>query len=185
VRGFIAGNVTSFPPGSINHFEQQHFFLVNLPDGGFVALHDLSSRQQELKGDCRVHYEENAVLVHTDDSLLPRRANARACWNAFLPASPDAKACVTYDMNLLQGLQASRPICVSLNATDEISSAAILRRLHYRHPVLSADAINAQGLLESLNGRDRVYYCGAYFGYGFHEDGVTSAMAVARRVHAR
>jgi hypothetical protein len=86
VHGFIAGNVTSFPPGSVNYFEAQHFFLTNVPDVGFVARYDRSSRQQELNGDCRVHYEDTAgtgtlpPLAGTTGALVEDCNNGRAVW---------------------------------------------------------------------------------------------------------
>ena len=86
VHGFLAGNVTTFPPGSVNYFEQQHVFLTHLPDGGFVALYDRSSRQQELKGDCRVHYEDAAgtgtlePLPGTTGALVEDCNSGRAVW---------------------------------------------------------------------------------------------------------
>jgi hypothetical protein len=128
------------------------------------------------------HYVENEVVLHTDERLLPRRA--RACWNALVPIAPDEPVRVTYDMNLLQGLEAPRAICVTLNRGDVIAPACVVRRLRYRHPMLQPETLVARGRVEALSGADRVHFCGAYLGYGFHEDGVRSAMDVARRIDA-
>jgi predicted NAD/FAD-binding protein len=133
----------------------------------------------------KIRYVDNEVVLHTDGRFLPRSPHARACWNAAVRRDPAAPVVVTYDLNLLQRLGASRPICVSLNAGDEIAQHAVLRRLHYRHPVLDVDAVTRMHRIDSLSGRNRVHYCGAYVGYGFHEDGVRSAMAASEAILAR
>jgi len=129
-------------------------------------------------------YVENEVVLHTDERLLPRHTRARACWNALVPSAPDEPVRVTYVMNLLQGLGAPRAICVSLNCNEAIAPTCVIRRLRYRHPLLEPATLAARRRVEALNGADRVHFCGAYLGYGFHEDGVSSAMDVARRIDA-
>jgi predicted NAD/FAD-binding protein len=132
-------------------------------------------------------YVENDVVLHTDDRLLPRRPRARASWNAVVPASSTEPIRVTYDMTRLQGLDAPQAICVTLNARDgrdAIDPARIVRRFRYRHPLLAPDAAAAAERVAALDGADRIHYCGAYLGYGFHEDGVRSAVETVARIDA-
>jgi predicted NAD/FAD-binding protein len=144
-----------------------------------------SPTPQERAAFGAFRYVENEVVLHTDESMLPSRAHARASWYAVLPEHPGEPVCVTYDMNRLQRLGAPGAVCISLNATDRIAPHTIAKRFRYRHPLLRSDLLDVQRRVEALNGERGVHYCGAYLGYGFHEDGVVSAMAVARRIAGR
>lgn len=126
-----------------------------------------------------IPYQVNDVVLHTDCSLLPRNPRAWASWNYRLPATPSALPTVTYHMNHLQGIQSREPFLVTLNETERIHPGAILGRWTYSHPTYSRDAIAAQARHAELNRAGRVHFCGAYWGYGFHEDGVQSAIALA------
>ncbi|MEM9660123.1 MAG: FAD-dependent oxidoreductase, partial [Planctomycetota bacterium] len=125
-------------------------------------------------------YQANRAVLHTDASLLPRRRRAWASWNFLVLPDEERPAAVTYDLNRLQRLGANAPICVTLNPPAEIPADKTLAETTYHHPLYSAAAIRAQGFHDSVN-RDRTYFCGAYWGNGFHEDGVNSALAVCRR----
>jgi len=127
-----------------------------------------------------IHYSANDVVLHTDTRLLPRTRRAWASWNYRLGDPELAPAAVTYNMNILQGLQAPATFCVSLNQTALVDPAQILARFSYAHPQYSQGALAAQARQEQLQGQRHSYFCGAYWGNGFHEDGVNSALAVAR-----
>jgi predicted NAD/FAD-binding protein len=122
----------------------------------------------------------NEAVLHTDENLLPRRAAARASWNYLLQKDPQAPATLTYDMNRLQNLPTPERYLVTLNAKHLIDPAKILREMHYQHPLYTLAAIRAQSRWEEISGLDRIHYCGAYWRYGFHEDGYWSALRVAR-----
>lgn len=122
----------------------------------------------------------NAVVLHTDRSLLPALPRARASWNYLLADDADRPPTVTYDLNRLQGLDTPERYCVTLNPQVEIDETKVLRRLVYRHPLYTREAIRAQSGWASVSGVNRTHYCGAYWGYGFHEDGLVSALNVAR-----
>jgi predicted NAD/FAD-binding protein len=109
---------------------------------------------------------------------LPRCRRAWASWNSYVPAEEGRPVILTYNLNRLQGHSSPDPICVTLNATEAIDPGRILRRIVYHHPVYSRAALAAQKRFHEINGKNRTYYCGAYWGYGFHEDGVRSALAV-------
>ncbi len=126
-------------------------------------------------------YQANDAVLHTDPALLPRRRRAWASWNYYIPPDEGGRATVTYNMNILQGLESRLPFCVSLNRTSDISPGRILARMTYHHPVHSPASATAQKQRRRIDGIDRIHYCGAYWGYGFHEDGVLSALEVTRR----
>lgn len=125
-------------------------------------------------------YADNDVVLHTDTRLLPRRRLAWASWNYRLAASAGKAAAVTYDMNILQGLQSSTTFCVSLNQSAAIDPSKILARYTYAHPQYSLEAVAAQARWSELQGARHSFYCGAYWANGFHEDGVVSALRVVQ-----
>ncbi len=140
-------------------------------------LEDPTPREREVLS--AFAEQENEAVLHTDVSLLPRARRAWSSWNVHL-GRPTDRVAVTYDMRRLQRLSASVPVCVTLNATAAIDPARVLRRFVYHHPVYTRAAVAAQARREAISGVARTYFCGAYWGYGFHEDGVESALAVAR-----
>jgi len=132
-------------------------------------------------------YQRNEAVLHTDASLMPRRRRAWASWNYHVTDPPSDLPTVTYWMNNLQGLpelgaDGERQFLVTLNRTSAIDPAHVLRRFVYHHPIYSSGAVNAQSRHAEIDGAHGVHFCGAYWGYGFHEDGVRSGLAVARRM---
>ncbi len=158
-------------------------------DQALALLADPSERERELLG--AIPYQRNEAVLHTDRSLLPRRRRAWASWNYHLgvkadDGAPAAGRCmVTYHMNRLQALHADREFCVTLNRTAAIDPDQIIRTLQYAHPVFTPAGIAAQARRHEISGRNRTHYCGAYWGAGFHEDGVSSALRVVRELGAR
>lgn len=128
-------------------------------------------------------YQTNEAIVHTDPSVMPSRQRAWASWNYRTRAtnneSIDAPVEVTYYLNRLQNFTAPQPVLVTLNPAGPVAEEHIIKRLNYAHPCYTHDSIQAQTILPSMQGYRQVYYCGAYGGYGFHEDGVKSGLAVA------
>jgi predicted NAD/FAD-binding protein len=149
-------------------------------DQALALLGDATDREHELLG--AIPYQPNEAVLHTDATLLPRRRRAWASWNYHLLADPPGKTTVTYHMNRLQSLRTEQQFCVTLNRTEAIDPAAIIRKVDYAHPVFTAAGEAAQGRHEEISGRHtRTHYCGAYWGWGFHEDGVKSGIRVAER----
>ena len=145
-------------------------------DQALAMLRDPSPTEHELLGS--IPYQHNEAVLHTDGRLLPRRRAARAAWNYHLPAEPEERSTVTYWMNHLQRLQgADRDYCVTLNRTAAIDPARIIRRIDYSHPVFTPAGVLSQSRHREISGTaSRTHYCGAYWGWGFHEDGVRSAI---------
>jgi uncharacterized protein len=150
--------------------------LATHSDQALAMLEDPSEAERDVLGAIR--YQPNDVVLHTDHSLLPRRPRAWASWNFHLQDEPVGRTTVTYHMNRLQTLHADREFCVTLNRSAEVNPAAVIRSLRYDHPVYTPAALAAQSRWPELSGRRRTHFCGAYWGYGFHEDGVVSALRV-------
>jgi predicted NAD/FAD-binding protein len=149
-------------------------------DEALALLADPSEEERRLLGAWR--YQENHTVLHTDPAVLPPRRRARASWNFVREAgsSDDAPVSVSYWMNLLQGLEARRDYCVSLNRRLAVREESVIARLVYHHPAYTGDSLATQYSLPALNCRRATYFCGSYFGYGFHEDAVRAGAAVGR-----
>lgn len=145
-------------------------------DQALRLLADPSAAERDILG--AIPYQENEAVLHTDTRLLPRRRLAWAAWNYHIPRESQARVAVTYNMNLLQHLAAPETFCVTLNYGDRLDPARVLYRTVYHHPLLTPAAVAAQQRRAEISGVNRTWYCGAYWGYGFHEDGVNSALAV-------
>lgn len=148
------------------------------PDQALAMLEDATLEERRVLG--AFEYQANDTVLHTDVGLLPRRKAAWASWNYHLPIAPAERATVTYHMNRLQRLTCATQFCVTLNRTEAIRPDAILYRTTYEHPVYDHGALAAQREWDQVN-QDRTYFCGAWWGHGFHEDGVVSAVRVADR----
>lgn len=122
----------------------------------------------------------NEACLHTDLRLLPRLPEARASWNYNLHTNNGHAATVTYHMNRLQSLQTPEDYCVTLNGNEWIDPAKVIRRMTYYHPIFNAQAVTAQSRWAKISGQNRTHFAGAYWFYGFHEDGLNSALRVAR-----
>ena len=147
-------------------------------DQALALLADPSQAEQEILG--ALPYADNDVVLHTDTRLLPDRKLAWASWNYRLTSAAQTQAAVTYDMNILQGIDSATTFCVSLNQTSMINPLKVLARYTYAHPQYSLAAVAAQNRWEELNGTRHTHYCGAYWANGFHEDVVVSALRVAQ-----
>ena len=153
-------------------------------DETLALLTDASAAEREVLG--AVAYQANVAVLHTDASVLPRRQAAWAAWNyqGGTGTSPTAqpRVCLHYLLNKLQPLPFAQAVVVSLNPLQAIDPALTLGRFHYAHPVFDLAAIRAQSQLPDLQGHKGTFFCGAWTGYGFHEDGLKSGLAVAARI---
>jgi predicted NAD/FAD-binding protein len=153
-----------------------HVVVATHSDQALALLADASPAERSILG--AIPYRENDVVLHTDCSVLPQRRRAWASWNYEIAASRSHNAVLTYNMNILQGIEAPVTFCVTLNDNDHIDDSKVLRRLRYAHPVFTMPGIAAQRRWGEISGEHRVWYCGAYWHNGFHEDGVVSAQRV-------
>ncbi|WP_444931201.1 NAD(P)/FAD-dependent oxidoreductase [Microbulbifer sp. SSSA002] len=147
-------------------------------DQALQCLIDPSDRERQLLE--AIPYATNSVVLHTDTALLPRYRRSWSSWNYQLCGGRDALPVLTYNMNILQGLDTEKTYCVTLNAEERIDPRLVLGRFEYAHPQFSVAGTCAQQQWERINGVNRTWFCGAYWANGFHEDGVTSALRVAQ-----
>jgi uncharacterized protein len=149
-------------------------------DQALALLADPSAAEREILGAMR--YQRNEAVLHTDALLLPRRRRAWAAWNYHLLATAGDAVAVTYNMNALQGLKSPEPFCVTLNRSSAIDPTKVIARMMYEHPRYDHAAVAAQRRRAEITGVNRTYFCGAYWGFGFHEDGVRSGLAVVEEL---
>ncbi len=147
-------------------------------DQALALLADPTEQEKQVLG--AIPYTPNSVVLHTDATLLPKRKAAWASWNYRLDNNTERAAVVTYQMNILQGIESSKPLCVTLNCDDAIDDNKVLRKFTYHHPVFNSESLAAQQRRDEINGHNNSYFCGAYWYNGFHEDGVRSAVDVAK-----
>jgi predicted NAD/FAD-binding protein len=152
-----------------------YVFFACHSDQALRMLTDASEAEHMILS--AIPYQQNSVFLHTDVSLMPKRKLAWAAWNYHLPAKPSNKVAVTYNMNILQNIDCPQPILVTLNHTDNINPAKIIKRLQYTHPVYTIAGAAAQARHAEISGHNRTGFAGAYWLNGFHEDGVKSALA--------
>ena len=131
-----------------------------------------------------IPYQDNTAILHSDENVLPRRPLARAAWNYHLNESVSDLASLTYNMNILQSLQCKKSYNVSLNYHN-IDESKIIRRIKYQHPVFTLEGIKAQQRYKEINALNNCFYAGAYWRYGFHEDGVVSALRAVASVREK
>ncbi|HEV7481595.1 MAG TPA: FAD-dependent oxidoreductase [Solirubrobacterales bacterium] len=162
--------------------ELDQVVIATHSDQALAMLADPSEPEREVLGS--IPFQRNEAVLHTDKTMLPRRRTAWSSWNFHLAAEPRAGSTVTYWMNSLQRLRAKREYLVTLNRGDEIDPEKVLRRFEYDHPVYTAEGVAAQGRHAEISGVRRTHYCGAYWGWGFHEDGVVSALRACEGIAA-
>jgi len=155
-----------------------HVVIATHSDQALAMLTDPTKAEVETLS--AFPYQENEVVLHTDATLLPRRHLAWASWNYHLLRAGQNRVAITYNMSILQSLCSPQPFCVTLNRSNDIDPAKIIRRITYHHPVYTTHGVAAQKRHHSMNGVNRTSFCGAYWGYGFHEDGVKSALTVCQ-----
>jgi len=152
-------------------------------DQALKMLSDATQEEKNILG--AIQYQQNAVVLHTDISLLPSRKLTWSSWNYLLQTEKLQPPVLTYSMNILQGLTSDTEFCVTLNATAKIDPQKILGQYEYAHPVFSKEAMQAQTQWSSINGVNKTWFCGAYWFNGFHEDGVNSALRVVKELGAQ
>ncbi len=160
-----------------------HAIIAAHSDQALAMLDDPSDREREILG--AIAYQPNLAVLHTDAALLPPQKAAWASWNYFIPRAHSGRVALTYYMNMLQNIKADTPFLVTLNMPEAIDPKKEIFRTTYHHPVYTPASLAARKRWKEISGIHRTHYCGAYWTYGFHEDGVKSALAVAAHFGAR
>ena len=164
----------------MGHESFDHVILACHADTSLALLCDASPVERDILG--AFPYQANEAILHTDVSMLPRVRRAWASWNYHIPKEESGQVSVTYNMNMLQNLASKSTFCVTLNRDGAIDPVRILRRIHYHHPIYTTQRAAAQSRHHEVINFNRTSFCGAYWGYGFHEDGVKSGLAVAKAI---
>ena len=159
-----------------------YVFVACHSDQALSVIKDTTLDEREVLGAIR--YQPNEAILHTDDSLMPARRRAWAAWNYHIPLKPDRHVAVTYNMNILQGLNTHNHYLLTLNNDQQIDAKKIIRTVKYEHPVFSRESVAAQQRQADIN-CDRTFFCGAYWRSGFHEDGVVSALNAIKHFEER
>lgn len=162
--------------GTDHRFDQ--VVIAAHSDQALRMLADPSPAETQILG--AIGYQENFTVLHRDVSLMPSLRAAWASWNYRIPRTALDRVALTYNMNLLQNLPPHDPFCVTLNMAHAIDPAKKIKEILYHHPIYDPVSLAARKRVEEISGVNHTWYCGAYWGYGFHEDGVNSALAVAR-----
>lgn len=165
-------------PGDEFRFDK--LVVATHPDQALKLLDDASDDENRILGAWT--YSANETVLHTDDSVLPRKDEARSSWNYLMDGcgADGAQVRITYDLTRLMSLGTTERYCVTLNQTDRIDPSKVIMSTVYDHPVYTLESLRAQRELSDLQGRDHTYFAGAYHGWGFHEDGCRSGVEVAR-----
>lgn len=158
-----------------------HIVLASHADQSLAMLTDATEEEKRVLG--AFTYQKNYAYLHGDESIMPKR---RACWSSWnYSADTTNQVAVTYWMNRLQGIDNHYPLFVTLNPTQPIAKEKVYDEHLFEHPVFTREAIAAQALIPSIQGKRNIWFCGAYQRYGFHEDGLMSGIAVAKALGAR
>lgn len=160
-----------------------HVVLAGHSDQSLQLLKDISPAEKRLLG--AIKYQPNRAVLHTDAACLPHNRRTWSAWNYQSRGGSAPEVCVHYLINKLQPLPFSRPVIVSLNPIDEPDPARVIASYDYAHPVFDRAAIAAQQDLHLIQGKYNTWFAGAWTGYGFHEDGLKSGLAVAQAIETR
>ena len=192
IRSF-RDNIRTETPVSAIHRSATHVDIVTERygterfDAVFIATHShqaLKLLDNPTKAETEVlgaiPYQKNEAVLHTDELLLPKRKLAWAAWNYHILEQSNDKVALTYNMNILQGIESDHTFNVTLNNHDAINPARVIKTVEYEHPLFSPDSVTAQERHAEVNGTFRTWYCGAYWRNGFHEDGVVSAIEAVK-----
>jgi len=158
-------------------------FLACHSDQALAILADATPLEREILG--AIPYQKNEAVLHTDTRLMPRARRAWAAWNYHVLPEEGGRVALTYNMNILQSLDAPEPFLVTLNHNDAIDPARIVKRIRYEHPLYTREGVAAQARQHEINGPLNTYFCGAYWRFGFHEDGVVSTLQALEHFRQR
>jgi predicted NAD/FAD-binding protein len=159
--------------GAVEDFD--HVVLAVHSDEALAMLADPTPEERDILET--IPYQQNLTMLHTDTHILPKRKRIWSSWNYCIPGERQKRPVITYDMNILQSLQAPEEFCVTLNRAGDIDPKRVIGTYDYAHPVFTTASPAAQKRHKEISGQNRTHYAGAYWGYGFHEDGVNGALA--------
>ena len=173
-------NVRLYYGSSNEYFDYDHVVFATHANDTLRLIKNPTENEKKILKNFK--YKKNIAYLHNDDFLMPRNKKAWSSWNSILDKSDTSKCCVTYWLNKLQNLKTKKNYFLTLNPIVDIDNKKIIKKIEFTHPFYDMQAINAQKYLTELQGVNNSWFCGSYFGYGFHEDGLNSAITVAKKI---
>ena len=164
-----------------DHNEKEEFNAVILAchsDQALKILEDSTNQEKEILAN--IPYQLNQAILHTDTSVLPKNKKMWSSWNSYIPKEQNSNVSLTYNMNILQSIKSKNTFCVSINMENNINPSKIIKKINYSHPTFNKKSVFAQSQKNKISGIKNTYFAGAYWRYGFHEDGVLSALDVCK-----
>ncbi len=164
-----------------DHNEKEEFNAVILAchsDQALKILEDSTNQEKEILAN--IPYQLNQAILHTDTSVLPKNKKMWSSWNSYIPKDQNLNVSLTYNMNILQSIKSKNTFCVSINMENNINPSKIIKKINYSHPTFNKKSVFAQSQKNKISGIKNTYFAGAYWRYGFHEDGVLSALDVCK-----
>ena len=158
------------------YLDYDHVILASHADQSLKILEEPTSEEDKILK--RFSYVSNKAYLHIDENLMPLRKSAWSSWNSI---TKDNRTCITYWLNKLQNLKTSKNYFLTLNPVEQINNNKILKKIDFTHPYFNKENVKLQKDLHKLQGKKRTWFCGSYFGYGFHEDGLKSSIELFRK----
>jgi len=165
---------------SNEYFEYEKVIFAVHADEALRLINEPTENEKKILENFQ--YKKNIGYLHNDERLMPRRKKAWSSWNSILDKNDGKKNCITYWLNKLQNLKTKKNYFLTLNPFISIEDEKIIKKIYFSHPFYDMKTVNAQKLLSELQGINNSYFCGSYFGYGFHEDGLNSGINVSNRL---
>ena len=164
--------------GENEFFNYDKVILATHADDALSIIENPSIDEKKILSN--FSYKENFAYIHTDENVMPKNKNAWSSWNSLMNKNNVAKNSITYWLNLLQNLKCEENIFLTLNPYFEIDNSKILKKVRFTHPYFDQSALDHQSKLKNLQNKRNILFCGSYFGYGFHEDGINSSIEMLK-----
>ena len=166
--------------GESEFFDYDKVILATHADEALSIIDNPTDDEKKILSN--FSYKENIAYIHTDESIMPKNKNAWSSWNSSIKKNEIEKNSITYWLNLLQNLECEENIFLTLNPYFEIDQSKILKKVKFTHPYFDQTALDFQGKLKNLQNKRNILFCGSYFGYGFHEDGIKSSIEMLKNL---
>jgi len=167
--------------GESEFFNYDKVILATHADEALSMIEDPLEDEKEILSNFR--YKENIAYIHTDEKIMPKNKKAWSSWNSSIKKNEIEKNSITYWLNLLQNLKCEENIFLTLNPYFEINESKILKKVKFTHPYFDQSALANQSKLKNLQNKRNILFCGSYFGYGFHEDGIKSSIEMLKNLN--
>jgi len=167
--------------GESEFFNYDKVILATHADEALKMIEDPSEDEKKILSNFK--YKKNIAYIHTDEKIMPKNKKAWSSWNSSVKKNETEKNSITYWLNLLQNLKCEDNIFLTLNPYFEIDSSKVLRKVKFTHPYFDQSALTHQSMLKNLQNKRNILFCGSYFGYGFHEDGIKSSIEMLKNLN--